>query len=151
MSRKLPRRHARSGVDEYGRTPLHYAAADADAESVRSLLANDADPNARDDNGWTPLHFAAQARCVQATQQLLEAGAEIDARDSYGNTPLSGAVFNSEGQGELIQLLRRAGADCWAQNNYGVSPVSLARGIGNYDVARFFADLPATNGLNPCA
>lgn len=147
MSNKPAERGGRD-VDEYGRTPLHYAAAEANADSVHSLLAGGADPNAQDNNGWTPLHFAAQATSVRVTQQLLEAGAEIDARDSYGNTPLSGAAFSSKGRGELILLLRGAGADCWAQNNYGVSPVSLARGIGNYDVARFFADLPASTSCS---
>lgn len=44
-------------------------------------------------------------------------------------------------EGEMIALLRRAGADPLRENHHGVSPLSLARDIGNYDVAQFFSDL----------
>jgi hypothetical protein len=50
-------------------------------------------------------------------------------------------VFNSRGRGELIALLRQRGADASSTNKFGVSPVSLARTIANYDVARFVNDL----------
>jgi hypothetical protein len=42
----------------------------------------------------------------------------------------------------VIAILREAGADPSIPNGSGVSPVSLARTIGNYDVAVFFEDLP---------
>jgi hypothetical protein len=42
----------------------------------------------------------------------------------------------------MIVFLRQAGADPIRQNHHGVSPLSLARKIGNYDVAQFFSDLP---------
>lgn len=141
MTKKTPKKKARPVVDEYGRTPLHYAANDGDSRRVEDLLRASADPNVEDDNGWTALHFAAQARCVSCVRALLAAGARIDLRDSHGNTPLSTAVFNSRGDGAIIGMLRAAGADPRAPNNHGVSPVRLARTIANYDVARFFADV----------
>jgi len=132
----------RAGVDRAGRTPLHYAAVDGAVAEVERLLGAGADPAAADDNGWTPLHFAAQARSVDVARALIRAGAKVDARDSYGNTPLFRAVFASEGEGALIVLLRAAGADPQAVNDSGVTPLALARTIANFDVARFFADLP---------
>ena len=42
----------------------------------------------------------------------------------------------------MITLLRERGADPRLANKSGQTPVGLARLIGNYDVARFFADLP---------
>ena len=134
------KRKARAGADRARRTPLHYAAGDAKIGDADGLLAAGADPNARDDDGWTPLHFAAQAQAVEIARALLAAGAEVDARDAYGNTPLFKAVFASQGEGALITLLRDARADPNAVNASGISP--LARSIGNFDVARFFADLP---------
>lgn len=142
MTKKTPKKKARSGVDEYGRTPLHYAAGDGEATRLDELLRAAADPNAQDDNGWTALHFAAQSRSVSCVQSLLAAGARVDLRDSHGNTPLWTAVFNSRGDGAVIALMRQAGADPNSSNNHGVSPVKLARGIANYDVARFFQDIP---------
>jgi uncharacterized protein len=109
---------------------------------VLRLLADGAQADARDDDGWTPLHAAAQSNHVEVAKALLNAGATVDLQDSHGNTPLSRAVFESRGDGRLIEVLRQAGADPLRTNNYGVSPLSLARSIANFDVGQFFADLP---------
>jgi len=128
-------------VDEYGRTPLHYAAAEGDAARVQDLLRAGANPNAQDDNSWSPLHFAAQAVSTAAVAALIEAGADVDALDRFGNTPLFRAVFCSKDEGGVIQLLRASGADPRLSNIRGVSPLNLARTIANFDLAQFFADL----------
>ena len=131
-----------SKLDRAGRSPLHYAARDGDGVLCRTLLITGADPNLADSGGWTPLHFAAQASSAEATAALLAFGADVGARDAFGNTALFRAVFSSRGRGDVIQLLRQAGADPASENVKGISPISLARGIGNQDVAQFFADLP---------
>jgi uncharacterized protein len=141
MVGKQPKRKIRAGVDEYGRTPLHYACNDGNTALCAELLAAGALPNARDDNGWVPLHFAAQAQSVSVTSLLLNAGAEVDVRDSHGNTPLWRATMTSRGQGEVIMLLREAGADPYAKNNTANSPISVARSIANVPIAQFFSDL----------
>src|SRR6185295_18401314 len=107
MAGKQPKRKQRPGIDEYGRTLLHHAAADGQVLEVLRLLTAGANANAQDDNGWSPLHFAAQAVSPGATQALLIAGANFELRDSFGNTPLSTAVFASKGDGSIIELLRR--------------------------------------------
>lgn len=140
MSGKHPKRIARPGVDEYGRTPLHYAASEGDAKLVGRLLAEGSNPNAQDDNGWCPLHFAAQAVCVAAATALIDAGANVTLRDRFGNTPLFRAVFCSRGDGSVIRLLRSAGADPDSPNESGVTPRQLAQNIANFDVAQFLTD-----------
>jgi ankyrin repeat protein len=129
--------------DEFGRSPLHYAAAEGDVAEVLELLRSGEDANLADHNGWTPLHFAAQASSALVIRALVGAGAKVDFRDGHGNTALSTATFNSRGKGDAIRALRIAGANPWALNNFGVSPAALARKIANYDIAQFFADLPA--------
>jgi hypothetical protein len=149
MVGKQPKRKARPGVDEYGRTPLHYACNNGNTALCAELLAEGAPPNARDDNGWVPLHFAAQAQSASVTSILLNAGAEVDVRDSHGNTPLWRATMTSRGQGEVIKLLRLAGSDPYAKNSTGNSPISVARSIANFPIAQFYSDLPdqsATRG-----
>ena len=126
MVRKQPKRKPRPGVDEYGRTDLHYAAVEADVVRVRSLLASGADVGAADDDGWTPLHFAVQSQSYEICELLLHAGAPVDAVDSYGNTPLGRAVFASDGRTEIVALLRRYGADPNRGNASGISPLNLA-------------------------
>lgn len=141
MTTKKPKQSARPGLDGYGRTPLHYAASDARLDALVDLLGQGFDPNAIDDDGWTPLHFAAQANSAGCVSALLEAGATSSVADSNGNSPLLRAVFSSRGEGEVIGMLRAAGADPLHENASGVSAVSLARMIGNYPVAQFFADV----------
>jgi len=141
MMKRTSKKQARPGVDQHGRTPLHYAAGDGNSSVLEDSLRMAADPNVQDDDGWTALHFAAQSQSVSCVRTLLAAGARVDLRDSHGNTPLWRAVFNSKGDGAVIMLLREAGADPRSVNKNGVSPVGLARKIANYDVARFFADV----------
>jgi hypothetical protein len=142
MSKKRPKRHARPGVDPYGRSELHYAAREGDLARVEALIASGLDPSSADDDGWTPLHFAAQAHSLATCEALLRAGAAVDVHDSFGNSPLWRATFESRGRGEVIALLLRHGADPDLSNRSGVSPVRLARTIANYDVARHFVEVP---------
>ena len=132
----------KTSIDRDGRTVLHYAALENNSAEVQRLLEAGFAAGDADKSGWTPLHFAAQGHSAGAVTLLIAHGAPVDAQDSHGNTPLSKAVFNSNGRGELIQLLREAGADPHRKNNYGVSPLSLARTIANYDVRQFFNDIP---------
>ena len=131
------------GVDEYGRTPLHYAALGGLVDHLASLLhARGEDIDLPDRAGWTPLHFAASASSAACVGLLLERGAHVDPKDEHGNTPLGRAVFASKGEGDVIALFRAAGADPCTPNNHGVSPLQLARTIANYPIAQHFADLP---------
>ena len=128
-------------LDKSGRTPLTNAAIEDNIPFARLLLERGAKINAQDQLGWTPLHFSASGYQKEMTEFLLTNGAKIDVQDSYGTTPLFRAVFESRGRGEIIELLRKHGADPHCANNNGVTPVSLAKSIGNYDVAQFFKDL----------
>lgn len=141
MAGKIPKRSARPGLDEYGRTPLHYAASHAMDRDVSALIGQGQNPNTKDDNGWTPLHFAAQSNSAGCVKMLLEAGADASFVDSHGNSPLLRAVFSSKGDGTVIRELLAAGADPMQKNLSGVSPISLAATIANYPVAQFFSDV----------
>ena len=132
-----------SNIDRDGRSPLHQAAMANDVAAARRYLTAGDDPNVADKQGFTPLHLAAQEGAQEMARVLLDHGATVDSVNRFGNTPLFVAVFNSRGRGDMIALLRARGADPYRANYGGQTPVGLARLIGNYDVAQFFADLPA--------
>lgn len=130
-----------SNLDRDGRSALHRAAVEADVDAAIVRLAAGDDPDLGDRRGFTPLHFAAQEGALDVARVLLDHGAAVDPLDADGNTPLFRAVFNSRGEGGLIELLRARGADPLRENAHGQTPLGLARLIANYDVARFFSDV----------
>lgn len=82
---------AEAGVDardEYGRTPLHYAAlASTNPALIAALIDAGARVDARNDYSSTPLHNAAQSSTNPTIiAALVDAGAEVDARDGGGWT-----------------------------------------------------------------
>ena len=116
--------------DEFGRTAIHYAAANGDTEEVTRLLAEGADPGEADNVGFTPLHFAAQEQHPPVIGLLLAAGADVQAADRWGNTPLWRAVFTAHGDVSTSATLLAAGADPDTVNSTGVSPRALAQRMG---------------------
>jgi len=128
-----------SDTDMFGRTDLHYAAADDDTSRVRETIAAGAEVSLRDHERMTPLHFAAQQSSLAAARELIAAGAEVDAQDDNGNTPLSRAVFESRGRTDMIALLREHGADPMLENHHGRSPLGLAKLMG--EEGALFPDL----------
>ncbi len=123
-------------------SPLLATALQNDAPTIKRLLAAGELPDAQDEQGFTALHLAAQEYALSAAAALLNAGATVDAENAFGNTPLFVAVFNSNGRGDLIRLLRSHGADPLHSNTSGQTPVGLARLIASFDAAQFFDDLP---------
>lgn len=121
-------------TDEFGRSPLHYAAADGDAGEVARLLAAGADPHLPDAVRFTPLHFAAQEQHPEVIALLIAAGADTRAPDRWGNTPLWRAVFTAHGKREAATALLAHGADPDAANSTGISPRRLAHRMGLGDV-----------------
>jgi ankyrin repeat protein len=116
--------------DEFGRSAIHYAAANGDTEEVTRLLTQGADPGEADNVGFTPLHFAAQEQHPPVVGLLLAAGADVQATDRWGNTPLWRAIFTAHGDVSTSAALLAAGADLDTVNSTGVSPRALAERMG---------------------
>ncbi len=91
-----------------GSTPLMYAVLYADADAVRLLLENGADPNIRNEAGATALMWAVDD--LEKTRLLVNNGADVNARSADGRTPLLIAT-GYYGADETIKLLLEHGAD----------------------------------------
>lgn len=129
MVGKTPRKNARPGVDEYGRTQLHYEANEGNGDAVSALLNQGANVNAQDDKGMCALHFAAQSGHHGIIQLLLEAKANPNLVDAHGNGPLWTATMNARGNFESVKALLEAGANPIMRNKHGRSPIDMANTI----------------------
>lgn len=126
MTGKIPKKNSRPGIDEYGRTALHYV---DNPEVIQKLINDGADVNLQDDNGWCPLHFFAQDSNVEAIQIALSNGADPNLADSHGNGPLWTATMNARDNFACVIALLKAGAVANHQNVHGRSPLDIAETI----------------------
>jgi len=94
----------------YDRTALHNALeywAPHHSETVRLLIENGADPNARMSDGSAPLHLASSEGIAEAVRLLLMYGADVEAVDGMGRTAFQ--VASEEGRDEITKLLSAHG------------------------------------------
>lgn len=118
-------------LDREGRDPLHYAAMNDDAETVRQRLAAGVPVDLVERRAqFTPLHFATDNGAVNAASALLDAGADIEARADRQVTPLHIAVsrWRKSPDGALIKLLLARGADKKSGDMHGWTPLERSQG-----------------------
>src|SRR5581483_10001264 len=96
-----------------GTTPLMQAALYGDAQAVRLLLEQGADPNLRDDAGATALMWAVDN--LEKTRLLIDHGADVKARSDDARTPLLIAAGRF-GNTAVVRLLLDHGADLSAKS-----------------------------------
>ena len=110
--------------DAFRRSVLHHAAESGAAESVRWLVAHDAQVDAIDAQGITPLMLAATAERADALEILLQAKAHVAAVDALGNS----ALFYAARRGRVAQTERlvTAGLDPKLRNAGGWSAVDYS-------------------------
>jgi ankyrin repeat protein len=122
-------------------TPFFLAALSGDAELLRVLAANGADPSLRAKGELTALMAAAGAGRgmtqgtikyrlgdpAEAVKVVLDAEADIHASNELGQTALHGAA--GAGEDEVVQILVDRGAEVDAKDNDKQTPWSMAQGI----------------------
>ncbi|NTX11353.1 ankyrin repeat domain-containing protein [Myxococcus sp. CA056] len=101
----------------------HRWARELNVDTVRDLLSQGAEVNARNESGVTPLHLAVRGPSskteplpdVEVVRALITAGADVNARDALQQTPLRLALPTEDSQDnearalEIIRVLRAAG------------------------------------------
>ncbi|XP_078251850.1 ankyrin repeat and SOCS box protein 10 [Rhinoraja longicauda] len=121
-----------------GKTALHEACENAQAECVRLLLNGGANPNARSEDGYCPLHLCTAPESLQCAQYLLASGAAVDSRTEERED--SALHFASRfGLEEHVELYLGAGAVVNGENGSGQTPLHCvcAQPHGRADAERY--------------
>ncbi|MDQ2703054.1 MAG: ankyrin repeat domain-containing protein [Pseudomonadota bacterium] len=121
-------------AEHAGMTPLLAATRDSwhgRPEAVMTLLANGADPRARDSEGNTPLHHAARSSDPGVAALLRDAAAELEERNDDGLTPLG--IACASGNWRLARFMLERGAK--AQSDEGTPALIAAASVEEDDAA----------------
>jgi ankyrin repeat protein len=113
--------------DNYGRTPLSWAAANGHEANVQLLLnTSKVEADSKDNSGRTPLSWAALNGHEAVVQLLLNTSkVKADSKDNSGRTALSCAAVN--GHEAVVQLLLNISkVEADSKDNYGRTPLSWA-------------------------
>ena len=135
------------GKDHSDSTPLHHAAGFGDIETIKLLLDNGADVNAKNRLDGTPLHWAV--RSDEKTRLLLKHGAEINSKTQDGSTPLYLASRRRDSH-SVLRLLLDKGADPNIATMNGRTPLMAAARDGDLPAMKLLlakkADATALSG-----
>ena len=110
------------------------AARNQDLKSIRSLVSQRVDMNARSDDGSTALLWTAHWSDPDTADLLLRAGADANAANDFRMTPLSQACTN--GNASLVRLLVKAGANPNTRIATGETPLMTCARSGSVDAVR---------------
>ncbi|KAK5643951.1 hypothetical protein RI129_007796 [Pyrocoelia pectoralis] len=113
--------------DEYGFTPLHFAAFYGQSHIIQALMEENVNVNTSDKSGKTPLHWAAVKCHPDAVSVLLRNSADPNIRDINGMTVLHYlCMINIEKDDEIISMLLQNNADVEMKDYQGETALHYA-------------------------
>ncbi|XP_060088669.1 DNA-binding protein RFXANK [Heteronotia binoei] len=118
--------------DKRGFTPLMWASAFGEMESVRCLLELGADPHALAHQRESALSLASTGGYTGIVILLLEKNVDINSYDWNGGTPLLYAVRGNHVK--CVETLLARGADLTTEADSGYTPMDLAVALGHKKV-----------------
>jgi ankyrin repeat protein len=129
--------------NQYGRTPLSYAAEQGHGSVLRLLVEQGiTEVDGKDQDGRTPLSGAAANGHEAVVKLLLDSSekVEIDSRDQDGRTPLSRAAAN--GHEAVVKLLLDSSekVEIDSRDQDGRTPLSRAAANGREAVVKLLLD-----------
>jgi Zn-dependent protease with chaperone function len=128
-------------VEDYtGYTAMDWSIKTGNAEMVKTLLENGADPNNETSYGMTPLMTAAEAGKTEMVKLLYSAGADLDYQEVGGGmTPLIYAVVGENE--ETVKVLLDLGADQNLKDYSNMTAYMNAIDLGYENIAKLLEPL----------
>ncbi len=120
---------------------LIHAARNQDAKTVRALLADKVDVNARSSDGSTALLWSAHWNDLDTANLLLTAGADANLANDFRMTPLWQACTNSDAA--FVHALLKAGAKPNTPIATGETPLMTCSKTGSADAVRMLIEYGA--------
>lgn len=115
-----------------GAMPIHVACKKGNLAACLSLVAADADVNAKD-KSYSPLHYAAFNGHIKICEALLEAGANATILEDKLGSPLHFAAY--KGNTKVCKLLLEHSSSLLeVKNKMGKTALDFAREAGNSEV-----------------
>lgn len=124
------------------------AARNQDSKTVRALVNQKADVNARSSDGSTPLLWLAHWNDLETANLLLGAGADANAANEFRMTPLAEACTN--GNAAFVRSLLKSGANPNTPIATGETPLLTCARAGSVDAVRILIEYgAAVNAKEP--
>jgi ankyrin repeat protein len=138
--------------DKSGNSPLHLVAqAEIPTnmagylEIIDMILAKGEKINVQNPDKMTPLHIAASRGNTDIAERLIMRGANIHAINADKSTPLH--IAAQYDMIDTVNLLLAKGADITKKNRLGVSASTVARALGNLEVADIIEKWPVLSTI----
>ncbi|XP_051733671.1 ankycorbin isoform X5 [Ctenopharyngodon idella] len=125
-------------LDSEGKSALHVAAAQGQAECLAVILAHGADVSLQDASGFTALHLAAKNNHPECAKKLLQTKCVVDAPDSSGKMALHHAA--ASGNTVIVQLLCEHKCHVNLKDSDGLTPLLLSGRHAHAEVCRSLLD-----------
>lgn len=120
--------HSKEVKGDNGNTPLIYATAQNQIDTVRLLLGKGVNVNATNNNNATALHVASFLGNTEITTALLSMGANPNIRDNNGKIALHYAVNNSNPALVKMLILNQSNPNVIDHNHQTPLDYALAKG-----------------------
>ena len=110
-----------------------YAVWEQKPDILELLLANGADPDAKDEAGWSLLHYTAVSGYADMTRHLLNKSANPNVKENqWSRTPLHWAAERDHKS--VVEMLISHGADVNTRDYDGRTALSLSKEGGHAEI-----------------
>jgi len=128
-------------TDSAGWTPLMWAAAKDNLDTLKLLVSRGADINRRNNRGETALHIAARWSRLDTVRYLISIGARPESLDRLGWPPLMWAAM--QGRTEVVRALAESGANMEFRDTNGNTALMMAANRGRTATVQLMLELGA--------